>query len=86
MDSALAHEVEQTLRTLATPVEDGQPVKAAIGVVADDKGHHRHRAYWGRDGMRQREYFGPLFFSPRDAIRFVDQVNARVGIRAGAVL
>lgn len=80
MHSALRQEIEQTLATLATPVEDGQAIRAAMGCVdvRDDTGSHlRYRAYWGHDGMTKREYFGPTFQWPKEAIAFVEQVNAR---------
>lgn len=82
MHAALAVEIKKCLELLATPVEAGLPVRAGVGVVtiATDFGPRlRYQAYWGHDGMRRREYFGPNFDYPRDADAFVKQVNERAG-------
>jgi hypothetical protein len=76
----LRAEIDRTLATLATPLEDGQPVRAAVGVVDVKEGDRdviRYRSYWGRDGMRRREFFGPVFQWPKECIEFVETVNAR---------
>jgi hypothetical protein len=80
MHSALQREIDQTMATLATPLEEGQPVRAAVDVVRNDEGKMRYQAYWGRDGMRKKEHFGPLFDYPREANAFVDDVNRRAGL------
>lgn len=88
MHHALRVEIDQCLATLATPIENNQPVRSAVGVVDAKEGDRdviRYRAYFGKQGMTVREYFGPVFAYPKEAIAFVDEVNRRSGIVARAV-
>jgi hypothetical protein len=76
----LQAEIRDVMATLATPVEQGRPLRAHIAVVSNEAGRLRYQAFWGRDAGRQREWFGPIFEYPREAIRFVADVNARSGL------
>ena len=80
MNSVLAAEVEQALATVAPPNEEGLVVDVAT--ESDEHGHITWRACWKRaDGSR--EFVGPIFQYPREALAFAEAVSRKAGPKVG---
>jgi hypothetical protein len=77
----LTKEQQKAIEAIAVPIEAGRAVRSHVGAIRTEEGF-RYQAYWGKQGGRVREYVGPLFRYPRDAMSFVDALNERAGLGA----
>jgi hypothetical protein len=85
---ALTKEQQRAVQEIAIPVDArGAPARAHVGVVTrsdpdTDRHEFRYRAFFAVAGGREREYVGPDFRYPRDAMAFAAELNARAGLDA----